>query len=143
MSLLVKSSGKYWRMDYGFADERKTLSIGVYPAVSLAKARKRREDARELLADEVDPSQAKRAQKQAVIAESVSTYKAVAMEWHQLKSKGCAATTSKKRLTQMENHIFPEIAGLADTIEGLRVFVLIVCQLKVKGASNWIVCGSE
>jgi len=111
MYLLVKSSGKYWRMDYRFADKRKTLSIGVYPAVSLAKARKRREDARELLADEVDPSQAKRAQKQAVIAESVSTFKAVALEWHQMKSKGCVATTSKKRLTQMENHIFPEIGS--------------------------------
>ena len=57
MYLLVKSSGKYWRMDYRFAEKRKTLAIGVYPAVSLAKARKRRESARELPADGVAPSE--------------------------------------------------------------------------------------
>ena len=46
MYLLVNASGKYWRMDYRFADKRKTLALGVYPAVSLEKARKRREAAR-------------------------------------------------------------------------------------------------
>lgn len=55
MFLLVSASGKYWRMDYRFADKRKTLALGVYPAVSLAKARQRREKARELLAEGVDP----------------------------------------------------------------------------------------
>ena len=35
MYLLVNASGKYWRMDYRFADKRKTLALGVYPAVSL------------------------------------------------------------------------------------------------------------
>ena len=96
MYLLVKSSGKYWRMDYRFAEKRKTFAIGVYPAVSLAKARKRRESARELLADGVDPSDAKREQKETLVAELVNTFKAVALEWHRRKSKGCAQNTSKK-----------------------------------------------
>lgn len=43
MYLQVNPSGKYWRMDYRFADKRKTLSLGVYPSISLAKARQRRE----------------------------------------------------------------------------------------------------
>ena len=47
MYLLVKASGKYWRLDYRFADKRRTLAMGTYPEVSLAKARKRRETARE------------------------------------------------------------------------------------------------
>ena len=46
MYLLVNASGKYWRMDYRFADKRKTLALGVYPAVSLEKARPRRDAAR-------------------------------------------------------------------------------------------------
>ena len=65
MYLLVKSGGKYWRMDYRFAGKRKTLALGIYPEVSLVKARKRRESARELLADSVDPGIAKKAEKQA------------------------------------------------------------------------------
>jgi hypothetical protein len=65
MYLLVNAGGKYWRMDYRFADKRKTLALGVYPEVSLAKARQRRDKARELLADGIDPGIAKREEKQA------------------------------------------------------------------------------
>ena len=59
MYLHVKSGGKYWRMDYRFADKRKTMALGVYPAVSLLKARQRRDRAREQLADGIDPGAAK------------------------------------------------------------------------------------
>jgi hypothetical protein len=48
MYLLVRTAGKYWRMDYRHIGKRKTLALGVYPDVSLAKARQRREKAREL-----------------------------------------------------------------------------------------------
>ena len=41
MYLLVKKTNKYWCMDYRFADKRKTLALGVYPAVSLAKCQRR------------------------------------------------------------------------------------------------------
>ena len=111
MYLLVKAAGKYWRMNYRFADKRKTLALGTYPEVSLAKARARREKAREQLADGVDPSAAKREEKAEQAAASVNTFKAVALEWHAMKEKGCAANTSKKRLTQLENHIFPAIGS--------------------------------
>ena len=47
--LLVKSAGKYWRMHYRYADKRKTLAIGVYPTVNLLSARKKRDEARDLL----------------------------------------------------------------------------------------------
>lgn len=111
MYLLVNASGKYWRMDYRFAGKRKTLALGIYPAVSLAKARQRREKARELLADGIDPSTAKKAEKAQQVALSVNTFKAVALEWHAMKAKGCAAKTSAKRLKQLENHIFPAIGS--------------------------------
>ena len=59
MYLLVKAAGKYWRMDYAHSEKRKTLALGVYPAVSLADARRGRDKARELLAQGLDPSTAK------------------------------------------------------------------------------------
>ena len=55
MYLLVTAAGKYWRMNYRFNQKRKTLALGVYPSVSLAEARKRREKSRELLAVELHP----------------------------------------------------------------------------------------
>jgi hypothetical protein len=54
--LHVKEAGKYWRMNYRFAGKQTTLALGVYPAVSLLKARQRRDKARELLADGIDPA---------------------------------------------------------------------------------------
>ena len=62
--LLVRESGKkYFRFDYRFIGKRKTLALGVYPDVSLAAARKKRDEARGLLNDGVDPSQHKREMK--------------------------------------------------------------------------------
>ena len=63
--LHVLAAGKYWRMAYRLHGKQKTLAIGVYPAVSLAQARKARDDAKALLAQDVDPSTAKRESKQA------------------------------------------------------------------------------
>jgi hypothetical protein len=54
--LLVNAAGKYWRLDYRFAGERKTLALGVYPDVSLANAREKRDVARKQIADGIDPS---------------------------------------------------------------------------------------
>ena len=64
MYLLVKPDGaRYWRLDYRFAGKRRTLALGIYPIVSLSNARSRREDARALLAKEIDPGVAKKASK--------------------------------------------------------------------------------
>jgi len=80
MYLLVRTAGKYWRMDYRHIGKRKTLALGVYPDVSLAKARQRREKARELLADGIDPGLAKRASKEA----AANTFESVARSWLEL-----------------------------------------------------------
>ena len=62
MYLLVTATAKCWRMNYRFDGKQKTLALGIYPAVSLAKARKRRDEARELLAEDppIDPGKEKR-----------------------------------------------------------------------------------
>ena len=57
--LHVKEAGKYWRLSYRFDGKQKLLALGTYPEVSLLKARQRREKARELVADGIDPGVAK------------------------------------------------------------------------------------
>jgi integrase len=57
MYLLVQASGaKLWRMDYRFDAKRKTLDLGTYPETSLAQACDKRDEARKLLAQDIDPS---------------------------------------------------------------------------------------
>ena len=105
--LLVKSTGKYWRMDYRFVGKRKTLAIGVYPAVSLVAARKKRDEARELLAKDIDPSLTKAINKQIVRTAAENTFKAVALEWHAKTSKTWAKTTATNIKRYLEKDIFP------------------------------------
>lgn len=57
LHLLVGTNGsRYWRYNYRFQGKSRTLALGVYPDVSLEKARARHQEARTLLADGVDPS---------------------------------------------------------------------------------------
>ena len=62
--LLVKPSGaRLWHLKYRFAGREKLLALGPYPTVSLAEARRARDEARALLAQDVDPSEARKAKK--------------------------------------------------------------------------------
>ena len=112
MYLHVKAAGKYWRMDYRFADKRKTLALGVYPAVSLAKARQRRDKAREQLADGTDPSEAKRDDKRVKAVASANTFELVAREFHAGKLAAWSPSYFKKWLKQLEKDVFPYVGKL-------------------------------
>ena len=79
--LHVKPAGKYWRLAYRFAGKQKTLALGVYPAIGLSSARKRRDRAREQVAEGVDPSMAKREAKAALANASANTFEVVARDW--------------------------------------------------------------
>lgn len=96
MYLLVKDTGKYWRMNYRFLGKRKTLALGVYPAVTLASARRRREEARVLLAEGIDPSLAKQETRQARSAAALQTFEAVARQWMVKIAPTRTASTQKK-----------------------------------------------
>jgi hypothetical protein len=79
--LLVNRSGKYWRMDYRFRRRRKTMALGVYPEVQLAQARERREGARRLLDENIDPSRHKRDTRHLVDDGSRASFEKMAREW--------------------------------------------------------------
>ena len=107
MYLHITAAGKYWRMAYRIHDKQRTLYIGVYPAVSLAQAREARKRAKELLAQDIDPSTAKREEKHAAKLAASNTYESVAREFHQLKAPGWSAVHSNKWLRQNELYLFP------------------------------------
>jgi hypothetical protein len=96
--LHVNGAGKYWRMNYRFAAKQKTLSLGVYPALSLANARKGREKAREMLSQGMDPSTEKQDAKQAQKMAMVSTFEAVAREFHGIKAVGADVYLVRERI---------------------------------------------
>jgi len=125
--ILVKASGKYWRLDYRFGDKRKTMALGIYPRVSLKEARGKRETAKQLLDQNIDPSQRKQADRRKAIAKSnAATFKGVANEWMAKKSAQWVKTTIKNTQAKLDNHILPWIGSrpIAD-IEAPDILALI------------------
>lgn len=132
--LLVKATGKYWRMDYRFVGKRKTLAIGVYPTVSLVAARKKRDEARELLGKHIDPSLAKAINKRIVLTAAENTFKAVALEWHTKTSKSWAESTANNIKRYLEKDIFPWLGNRAIKDIGAPDLLAVLRKIESRGA---------
>jgi Arm DNA-binding domain len=79
LHLLIERTGsKLWRFRYQFDRTEKMLSLGPFPRVSLASARTKRDDARKLLAEGIDPSQQKKLDKIAAATAANNTFGAIA-----------------------------------------------------------------
>ena len=134
LHLLVTASGKYWRLNYRFDGKQKTLALGIYPTVSIIKARKRREEARELLAEGIDPSQAKRDDKQAKTVAAGNTFESVARLWLKKTASDRAAITQEKVTAWLKHDVFPYIGKQPiSTIKPLDVLAT-VRRIETRGA---------
>jgi integrase len=108
MYLEVTPKGqKYWRMKYRIGKQEKRLSIGVYPTVSLKKARQIREQARQHLIDGIDPSGLKQAKKLASESASENSFKVVALEWFAKQKPIWAENHWSKVERMMAKDLFP------------------------------------
>jgi len=111
--LEIRPTGsKYWRWSYRFDGKQKTLAFGVYPDVSLAIARQRRDQARALLANGVDPGDVKKAQKAADTQEA-ETFEVIAREWHNRNLHTWKDSHANKLLRRLELYVFPWIGAKA------------------------------
>ena len=106
MYLLVTPKGQtWWRLDYRINGKRKTLSLGVYPDVTLKTARQRRKAAREQIADGLDPSNVRRGEKAAL--RGADTFKAVAEEWHKKLSNKWTTGHAESVNTRLSKYVYP------------------------------------
>ena len=92
--LVTKKGAKYWRFKYDFAGKERLLALGVYPDVSLKKAREEHENARGLLRQGVDPN----AEKREVKVLHARTFQVVHAEWAEMKIRSKMADASKKKI---------------------------------------------
>lgn len=100
---VTPSGSKLWRMSYRFDGKQKLLSFGAYPYVTLASARRRRDNAKTLLAEGIDPMAVKKADKAKRIAETEHTFEKIAAELIEKQIKeGKAKTTIEKKQWLLE-----------------------------------------
>ncbi len=108
MHLMVHINGsKYWRLQYRFGGKQKMLALGVYPDISLAEAREKRDAARKLIANGFDPSEKRKEVKEEQQKE-FNTFEKVARDWHATNKKWSEGH-SHRVLKSFEDNIFAAI----------------------------------
>jgi len=106
---VTPNGSKLWRMSYRFDGKGKLLSFGEYPTVSLKDAREKREEAKKLLAQGVDPSVWKKQEKAARRIAQRDTFENIAREWFDTRTVHLTARYRQNVLMRMEKHVFPKI----------------------------------
>lgn len=111
--LVTPTGGKLWHFKYRFGGKEKKLTFGAYPSVTLADARQRREDAKKLLANGVDPGELKKTLKEADNELASNTFEAIARQWHQKFSSAgkWSPTHAADILHRLEKDIFPPLGS--------------------------------
>ncbi len=109
--LLVQPNGsKLWRMNYRHLGKQKTLAVGEYPKVSLKQARAKRDEAKAMLRDGIDPSSAKVTARKTAREAADDSFESIAREW--LKKQHHAAATRTKAVWIFEKALFPWIGRM-------------------------------
>jgi integrase len=110
---VTPTGGKWWRFKYRFDGKEKLLSLGVYPDITLADARERRNKARSLVAHGIDPSTARKAEKNAKAELRANSFERVAREWHKhMKgNKEWSPEHASTIMNRLEKDIFPWIGS--------------------------------
>ncbi|MCG7928336.1 MAG: tyrosine-type recombinase/integrase [Candidatus Thiodiazotropha taylori] len=106
--LMINPKGsRYWRLKYRFQGKEKLLALGVYPDVSLKTARDRRDAARTHIADDIDPSEVRKATKAA--QSEADSFEAVAREWWGQREPNWSKTHSSRIMLRLNKDVFPWI----------------------------------
>ena len=109
--LEVKPSGvKAWRYRFRLNDKESVFAIGDYPAIALADARKKREEARNLVKQGINPAHNRKLEKIKMGQAAATTFEAVAIEW--LGFKDWEKVTKDRRLDMLKRIVFPSIGAL-------------------------------
>lgn len=125
---VTPAGGKFWRLKYRFNGRESTLTIGSYPEIPLAQARRSRDEARIQLYNNIDPNAVKNERLQK--ADESTLFQAIAMEWMNDRKGAIKEGTYLRDLTVFEKDLFPEIGQMPiDQIKGKDIFA---CAKKIE-----------
>lgn len=135
--LLINPNGsRYWRLKYRFAGKEKLLAVGVYPEVTLAKARSSREEAKKLLSEGKDPAQERKMDKLSRQIEVESSFEAIAREWHKRRFDNWSVSYREEMMRTFEKDVFPFIGHRP--IKDIKPLELldVLSKLEERGATE-------
>lgn len=132
---IMPNGSKYWRMNYRFMGKQKTLALGVYDRVSLAEAREKRQEAKKMLDQGIDPSAKKKEDKLQLHIEHENSFEVIAREWHSERSRGIDDKYSSVIISRLEKYLLPYLGGRP--IKSITSQELITVIRKVEQAGHY------
>ncbi len=131
---VMPNGSRYWRLAYRFLQKQKLLALGVYPEITLVEARKKRDEARELLRAGIDPALNKQQKKHIAVLSAENTFEAVAKEWHENNKSRWSKNYAINTLYRLEQDIFPVIGMLAINTITAPHLLSALTQIQKRGA---------
>ena len=134
--LVLPAGGKYWRLKYRKPDTRteNALALGVFPDVSLRQARERREQARKLLADGVDPGAQRQADKAAQRAAAADSFEVIAREFIERRLTEKSAVHRSNVQRRLERDVFPYLGKRPVSAITAPEILAVARKLETRGA---------
>ncbi len=134
--LVAKTGGKRWRLKYRVNNKEKTIALGLYPEISLKKAREIREEHKTLIAQDIDPREQKKQKKEEIKTlekHKENTFYKVSQEWWVSYESEVSENYHEKLGRALENYVYIFIKNKPiDEVSRLDVIELLQ-ELKEKG----------
>lgn len=103
------TGSKYWRLKYRMHGKERRMALGVYPEISLKEARAKKDEARRLIDDHIDPSKDKKRKKAQSKENEENSFEAIAREWYELRKDQWKPRYAEEVIKRLEDDIFPLI----------------------------------
>jgi len=136
MYLLVKKAGKYFRMDYTIHGKRKTLALGVYPEISLKEARNKRDEAKKLIAEGIDPVEYKNDKRTSYIKEAENSFEAAAKSWFMRQKQKWSDNHSNAIWRKLELDVLPWIGEKGINTVSPKEMLTVLRRIEERGAQE-------
>ncbi|MDR6857221.1 integrase [Variovorax guangxiensis] len=143
---VVSTGGKHWYWKYRFGGKEKRIALGAYPGVPLAKARRDRDAARDVLKAGSDPVQAKKEAKEAHVRAAGNTFELLARQWHTGWKDAHSERHADYVLRRLELDAFPVIGNMPIRDVTAHDLVRMARKIEARGARDiaqrvWQSCG--
>lgn len=134
--LIHPNGGKYWRLKYTWQGKEKLLALGVYPIVTLSVAREKLLEAKKQLANNLDPSGQKKAQKNMAHINTENSFESVATEWHSKNVNKWSEEHGKKLKDWIKKEITPVIGSMPINEVKAPHILEVVKRIEARGAND-------
>jgi integrase len=131
----VRTTGsRMWRFRYRYNGKARMLALGEYPIVSLTEARRKRDEARGVLALGIDPTVNAKAKREAVVERAANTFTALAVEWLAQNAHAITPGTLRRDRRIFEGHLNPWIGDIPIADVSPPMLLAALRKIEAKGA---------